>query len=235
MVKHKEYKYFSLLCGIFVASLLTSNLLSSAKIVDLGVEFFGFAFVLDAGTFLFPLCYIIGDVLTEVYGYQQTKKVIWIGFFCSLIFVLSVFVTGLLPPEKFWQQSVGQKSYDLVLGGVASGGIIVASLLAYLFGEFSNAMVLSKLKLLTSGKWLALRTIGSSLVGQVLDSGIFLLIASLFGVFPWELFWNLFITITFIKLFIEIVITPLTYFVVWFLKKTENKDSMEENLSFSPF
>ena len=232
MERVSNYKYFSLLCGVFVTSLLTSNLLSAAKIVDLGIKFLGFSLILDAGTFLFPFCYVIGDVLTEVYGYQQTKKVIWIGFFCSLIFTFSVYIVGILPAEKFWSEQVGQESYNLVLGGIASGGIIVASLLAYLFGEFSNAIVLSKLKILTSGRWLALRTIGSSLVGQFLDSSIFLLVASVFGIFTWELFWRLLVTITIVKLLIEIAITPLTYSIVFFLKKTEKKDVYDTKYSF---
>jgi uncharacterized integral membrane protein (TIGR00697 family) len=228
----KEYRYFPLLCGLFVTCLLTSNLLSSAKIVDLGLEVFSIAFVLDAGTLLFPVCYIIGDLLAEVYGYKKTRKIIWIGFFCSIIFTLSVYIVGLLSPEQSWQQRVGQQSYNQILGGIASGGIIIASLLAYLFGEFSNAMVLSKLKVFTAGKWFALRAIGSSVVGQFLDSFIFLFVASIFGVFPWELFWHLLVSIFVIKLAIEIAITPLTYLIAKFLKKAEQEDFYDKKTSF---
>ena len=231
----KQYKYLNLLCGLFVASLITSNLLSSAKIVDLGISVFGFAFIIDAGTFLFPLCYIIGDLLTEVYGYQQTKKIIWIGFFASVIFVLSVYFVGLLPAEKHWQEQVGQNSYNLILGAIASGGIMIASLLAYLCGEFANAMVLSKLKVVTEGKWLVLRMIGSSLIGQFLDSFVFIFIATLLKVFSWEIFWNLLITIIVAKLLIEIVLIPITYFVVHLLKKIEKEDFYDRKTSYNLF
>ena len=229
-MKNKEYRYISLLCGLFVASLLTSNLLSAAKIVDLNLSFGGFSLILDAGTFLFPLCYIIGDLLTEVYGYQQAKKVIWIGFFCSLVFVLSIYGVQQLPAEENWNEAGGQKAYDFLLGGIANGGIIIASLSAYLVGEFSNAFLLAKIKVATSGKYLALRTITSSLVGQSLDSFIFILVASLFAIFSWDLFWSLFFSITVVKLLIEIAMTPSIYLAASFLKKAEKVDIYDKDL-----
>ena len=231
----KEYKYYPLLCGLFVASLLTSNILSAAKIVDLGVSIFGTALVIDAGTFIFPLCYILGDLLTEVYGYKQTKKVIWVGFFSSLVLIGSVYFISLLPAESLWQETVGDTSYQKILGSIANGGIFIASLVAYLVGEFSNSAVLSKMKILTQGKMLWLRTMSSTFIGQFLDSLIFVLLACFLKVFPWEIFSNLVLTAFLLKVAFEFLFTPFLYLLARFLKKQEKLDTYDYKVSYNPF
>lgn len=230
----KNYKYYNLLCGIFVASLLISNILSSAKIVYLG-EFLGFSLVLDAGTFVFPLCYILGDIFTEVYGYNNGKKIIWAGFFSSIILVVCVYLIGLLPAETLWQESVGDIAYQNILGGIANGGIIIASLSAYLVGEFSNSIILSKMKVLTKGKWFVLRAFISTIIGQFLDSLVFIIIASFFGVFMWEIAFILLISIFIFKVFIEFVLLPITYAIVIVLKKAEQEDAYDFNTKYKIF
>lgn len=225
----KGYKYFSLLSGLFIASLLISNVLSSAKIVDLKF------IVLDAGTLLFPLCYILGDILTEVYGFYQAKKVIWTGFLCSTLMMIFVYLTGLLPPEAGWSHAVGETAYDLILGSIANGGIVVASLSAYLVGEFSNAIILSKLKVKTKGKFLWLRTMSSTVIGQLLDSLIFITVACSFGVFPWKIAISLLVSIFVFKVLIEFLFTPVLYLITDVLKKREGVDHYDTQVSYSPF
>ena len=169
---------------VFVTVLIVSNIASSAKIIDLKRSFFGLALAFDGGTLLFPISYVFGDVLTEVYGFKRSRRVIWYGFAMLAFSALILWIVKVLPGEATWQSYAGQQAYDAILGGMLSGGIVVASLLAYLVGEFANSMVLSRLKIATAGKHLWARTIGSTLVGQLLDSLIFIAIASAFGVFP---------------------------------------------------
>ena len=146
--------------------LLISNIASSAKIIDWGVSVAGLPLAFDAGTLLFPISYIFGDILTEVYGYAAGRRVIWAGFAMSALMGLTLWVVARLPGEANWQATAGQAAYDAILGGVSYGGIIVASLAAYFAGEFSNSFVLAKLKIATSGRFLWVRTIGSTLVGR---------------------------------------------------------------------
>nr|MCU0512675.1 queuosine precursor transporter [Anaerolineae bacterium] len=156
------YRYVDGVTALFVTVLLLSNLLSSAKIVDLSAA--GLPLVFDAGTLVFPISYIFGDILTEVYGYRRSRRVIWLGFLATALMGFFVWLTGVLPGEAGWQSYAGQGAYDAILGGIS--GLIVASLLAYTAGEFSNSYVLAKLKIATGGRWLWLRTISSTLVGQ---------------------------------------------------------------------
>ena len=188
-----RYRYFDRIMALFVAVLLVSNIASSAKIVDWGVSLLDLPLAFDAGTLLFPVSYIFGDVLTEVYGYRYGRRVIWTGFACSILMSATLWLVARLPGEAYWQANVGQAQYDAVLGGVSSGAIVIASLIAYWGGEFSNSFVMAKMKILTRGRWLWTRTIGSTLVGELVDSAAFIAISSLFGVFP----WSLFITLTF--------------------------------------
>lgn len=216
-------KHFAAITGIFVAVLLISNI-ASTKIVDL----FGI-FVFDGGTLLFPLSYIFGDVLTEVYGYKKARTVIWTGFFSAFLMSLVFFVVGALPAAGGW---VNQAAYDLILGVVPR--IVFASLIAYFAGEFSNSFVLAKMKIWSKGKNLWMRTIGSTLVGEGVDTLLFTFIA-FFGVLPTEVFLALVISNYVFKVGVEILFTPITYKVVNFLKKEEGVDVYDYKTDFSPF
>jgi queuosine precursor transporter len=233
--KTNNFKYLDILTVIFVLVLVLSNIASSAKIIDWGVSLGKLPLSFDAGTVLFPISYIIGDVLTEVYGYKRTRRIIWLGFgtlaFSAMVFWL---VQG-LPGEATWQASVGQESYDQILGSMSSGAIVVASLAGFLAGSFSNAIMMAFMKVLTKGKLLWTRTIGSSIIGQAFDTFAFIFIASALGVFPWSLFWSLTITNYIFKLIVEVVVTPITYWVVNTLKRREGVDIFDEDTNLSPF
>ena len=233
---HKAYKYFDLVMVLFVTVLIVSNIASSAKIVDWGISLFNrLPLSFDAGTLLFPISYIFGDILTEVYGYKSSRRVIWAGFsmlaMTSLVFAL----VRIMPGETGWQHTAGQAAYDQILGGISSGGIALASLGAFFAGEFSNSYVLAKLKLRTRGRWLWMRTIGSTLVGEAIDSLIFVSIATLTGVFSPEIFWGLTISNYIFKVMIEVIMTPATYWIIYLLKKWENEDYYDWNTDFNPF
>jgi len=232
-----RYKYFDLIVAFFVTVLLASNIASSAKIVDWGVSFFGVALVFDAGTMLFPLSYIFGDIITEVYGYRRGRRVIWIGFASAALLSLTLWLVGRMPPEANWQKNVGQESYYAILGGVSSGAIVIASLAAFWVGEFSNSYVLAKMKIRTRGRWLWSRTIGSTLVGQGLDTIVFVSIATLLKVpgFIPEIWLSLILTNYLFKCGVEAVMTPLTYQVVNRLKVLENEDFFDHETDFNPF
>ena len=219
---NKNYKYLSSISVFFVSVLLISNVASS-KIIDLKW------FIFDGGTLLFPLSYIFGDVLTEVYGYKRTRKVIWLGFFMALMMSLVFIVVGKLPGATGWNN---QNAYDLILG--LTPRIVLASLIAYSFGEFSNSFVLAKMKIWTNGKMLWARTIGSTIVGEFVDSIIFILIA-FWGVLPNSLLITLVISNYLFKTGIEVLFTPVTYKVINFLKKKENEDYYDIDTNFNPF
>ncbi|MDD2680631.1 MAG: queuosine precursor transporter [Patescibacteria group bacterium] len=219
---NKNYKYLSAISVFFVAVLLISNVASS-KIIDLGY------FVFDGGTLLFPLSYIFGDILTEVYGYQKTKQVIWLGFISALLMSLVFIVVGVLPAASDWHN---QDAYNKILG--LTPRIVIASLLAYSLGQFFNAFVLAKMKVLTKGKWLWLRTISSTVIGELVDSFLFIIIA-FFGILPNSLLITLIISNYIFKTVIEILFTPLTYKAVNFLKKREQEDYFDRETNFNPF
>ena len=231
----RTYKYYDLIMALFVTVLLVSNVASAAKIVDWGVSLFGVRLAFDAGTLLFPVSYVFGDVLTEVYGYRRSRRVIWTGFACLAAAALVLWVVRVLPGEEGWQSAVGEAAYVGVLGGMSSGGIVLASLVAYLAGEFSNSVVLARLKVATRGRWLWLRTIGSTLVGEGLDTVIFVTIASLARVFPWPAFASLVLTNYVFKVGVEAVMTPVTYRVTAALKQVEGVDWYDTDTDFNPF
>lgn len=197
----KAFNHLDTITSLFVTVLLISNV-TSTKIVALG------PFTFDGGTILFPLSYIFGDILTEVYGYSRSRKVIWLGFASALLMSLSFIVVGVLPPAADWHY---QTAYNQILGFTPR--IVVASLIAYFVGEFSNSFTLAKLKLLTRGKWLWMRTISSTLIGQVLDTGLFVLIAFT-GVVPNDLLLTIIVSNYLFKCGIEILFTPITYWVI---------------------
>jgi len=234
-MKSNCYKYYDFITAMFVAVLLISNIASAAKIIDWGGSIFGLPLAFDAGTLLFPVSYIFGDILTEVYGYKRARRTIWFGFFAAGLMALTFRIVGLMPGESMWEGYAGQAAYDAILGGVATGGIVVASLAAYAVGEFSNSYVLAKLKVATEGRWLWVRTIGSTLVGEGVDTVIFVVVAGAFGVFPWEIALSLITANYIFKVSIEVILTPVTYMTVGFLKKTEREDYYDRDTNFNPF
>jgi len=228
----RSYRYLDLVMALFVTVLIISNIASSAKIVDWGISIFFLPLAFDAGTILFPVSYIFGDVLTEVYGFRRSRRVIWTGFGCLALTAVVLWLVRLMPGESIWQVQTGQAAYDAILGGLTSGGIVLASLLAYLAGEFMNSMVLARLKVATGGKWLWMRTIASTLVGEGVDSIIFVGVSCLTGVFPWSLFWTLTVTNYIFKTLVEVIMTPFTYLVVNKLKKAEQEDYFDTHTRF---
>jgi uncharacterized integral membrane protein (TIGR00697 family) len=230
-----QYKHLDVVMAFFVAVLIVSNVASSAKIVDLGFSLFGIRLAFDGGTLLFPLSYVFGDILTEVYGFRAGRKVIWTGFaalgLSSLIFLL----LRHLPGDAEWEGYAGSAAYDAILGGMSGGGIALASLLGYWVGEFSNSDLLSRMKVAMGGRFLWVRTIGSTLVGQLLDTLVFVLIATLAGVFGWALFASLVLTNYLLKCGIEALMTPLTYGAVHILKKAEGIDTYDRGVRYNPF
>ncbi|MFA5778447.1 MAG: queuosine precursor transporter [Candidatus Paceibacterota bacterium] len=218
----KNYKYLTAISVFFVSVLLISNV-ASTKIVDLKW------FVFDGGTLLFPLSYIFGDILTEVYGYKRSRGIIWLGFFMALIMSVVFIVVGKLPADASWGNQV---AYDAILG--LTPRIVLASLIAYFCGEFSNSFILAKMKILTKGRWLWTRTIGSTLVGELVDSSLFILIAFV-GIFPGSLLFTLIVSNYIFKTAVEVLFTPITYKIVRFLKKRENEDYYDTDTNFNPF
>jgi queuosine precursor transporter len=234
-LENRSFRYLNTITALFVTVLIISNIASSAKIIDWGFSIAGIPLAFDAGTLLFPISYIFGDILTEVYGYRRSRRVIWLGFSCLAITSVVLWVVKILPGEATWQSYAGQAAYDAILGGMSTGGIVAASLLAYLIGEFTNSVVLAKMKVATKGSWLWMRTIGSTLVGEGIDTLAFIAIASFFGVFPWALFWTLVVTNYLFKVGVEVLMTPVTYLVVGWLKHSEKVDYFDTETNFSPF
>ncbi len=231
-VSPKQYHYYDLVMALFVTILLLSNVLSSAKIIDLG-RLGGFKIIFDAGTLVFPISYIFGDILTEVYGYQRARRVIWAGFGAMILFGFFIWLAGILPGEDQWDADVGQNSYSLILGGFP--GLIFASLTAYWIGNFSNSYVMAKMKVFLQGRFVWLRTIFSTLIGQGVDTTSFILIATLLGVFPPEIIVPLIATNYLLKVSIEVIMTPITLQAIKFLKDAEQEDYYDRETNFNPF
>lgn len=231
----KQHRFFDLIMAVFVTVLVVSNIASSAKIVDWGFSISGLPMAFDAGTILFPISYIFGDILTEVYGYKRSRRVIWTGFVCLALSAVTFWIVSVLPGEAAWQEYAGDAAYNAILGGMSSGGIVLGSLAGYLTGEFTNSIILAKLKVITGGRWLWLRTIGSTIFGQLVDTVIFVVVATAFGVFPWSLFFTLTVTNYIFKCLVEALMTPLTYLVVNRLKKAETEDYFDRDTNFNPF
>ncbi|MFH1587860.1 MAG: queuosine precursor transporter [Candidatus Diapherotrites archaeon] len=215
-------RFLAPITGLFVAVLIISNIVST-KIVDLGL------LVFDGGTLLFPLSYIFGDILTEVYGYKKSRQVIWTGFIALIMMSVTFWLIGLLPAASDW---LNQEAYDLILGIMPR--IVLGSIIAYFAGEFSNSFVLAKMKIWSKGKHLWQRTIGSTLIGEGIDSVLFVLIAFL-GVLPNELLIMVMVSNYVFKVGIEVMLTPITYLVVGFLKKKEQVDVYDYKTDFNPF
>lgn len=212
---------FVLVAAVFITSLITANIIA-VKLIDVA------GLVLPAAVIIFPLSYIFGDVLTEVYGYRQARRVIWLGFLCNLVAVAAIWVAQLLPPAQFWE---AQGAYERILGYTPR--LLVASFLAYLVGEFANSFVLARLKIATGGRWLWTRTIGSTLIGQGLDSLIFMTLAFA-GTIPDAQLAAAIITQWLFKTAYEVAATPLTYQVVNSLKRREGLDVFDRGTRFNP-
>jgi len=220
---HLKYSHwFIIVVALFVTCLITANIIA-VKLISV------FGLVLPAAIIIFPISYILGDVLTEVYGYRQARRVIWLGFSCNLILVVAVWLGQLLPGASFWD---GQAAYERILGYTPR--ILGASFVAYLVGEFSNSFVLAKMKIATNGRWLWTRTIGSTLVGQGLDSLVFITLA-FGGTIPLSALASAITTQWLAKSIYEAAVTPVTYKVVNFLKRQEGLDVYDYDTQFSPF
>lgn len=232
---NRPYRYYDLIMVLFVTVLLLSNIASSAKIIDWGVSLFGLPLAFDAGTILFPISYIFGDVLTEIYGFRRSRRVIWAGFAALIFSSIVLAIVKVLPGESAWQTYAGQEAFDSILGGMSTGGIVIASLVAYLVGEFTNSVALAKIKVKTEGRFLWLRTISSTLIGQGFDTLIFISVATLFGVFPWIIWGSLVVSNYIFKVGIEALMTPATYWIIAKLKKAESEDYFDRDTRFKFF
>lgn len=207
------------IAAIFVTCLITANVIA-VKVIGIG------AIVLPAAIIIFPLSYIFGDILTEVYGYRWARRVIWLGFACNLVFVFFAWVGQLLPAADFWG---GQGAYESILGYTPR--LLAASFCGYLAGEFANSFIMAKMKVMTRGRWLWSRTISSTIVGQGLDTVIFIIIAFI-GTPSFAPIMILYHWLA--KIIIEAAATPLTYVAVNFLKKKESVDTYDHQTNFNP-
>lgn len=216
------YRCFDLVSAAFVAVLIISNI-GSTKVLCLG------PFTFDGGTLLFPVAYILGDIVTEVYGYARSRRVIWTGFAWLIVTAVLLAVIDALPAAADWPL---QESFHAILGQAPR--IVLASLIAFFAGEFSNSYILARLKVFTAGRHLWLRTIGSTLIGEALDTVIFLFIA-FWGVWPPELWLAVALSNYVFKVGVEVCCTPATYFFCRALKRREGIDHFDRATNFNPF
>ena len=222
MPTHANWRYFDVAVALFVAALLTANIIA-VKLIQIG------PLILPAGVVIFPVSYILGDILTEVYGYRHARRAIWLGFLGNLIAVAAIYLAGLLPAPVFWQ---GQDAYNTILGFTPR--LLLASFVAYLFGEFSNSAVLAKMKVWSQGRHLWARTISSTIVGQGLDSLVFIMIA-FGGLMAGSELAVAILSQWLFKSAYEVLATPLTYVVVNTLKRVEGVDAYDRSTSLNPF
>lgn len=218
----KHYKYFSVITGIFSACLVISNILDS-KFFQIGQTVF------PAGIILFPVVYVFGDVFTEVYGYSQSRKAIWTGFFSLLILIVSLEIARRLPAATFWQN---QSAFDSILGKVPR--IAIASIVAYFSGEFVNSFTLAKLKVRQVGKAMPVRFIASTVTGQAVDTFVFIVIAFA-GSMEVSAMAQVFLSAWIFKVVWEVVALPISLPLVKWLKKAENEDYYDNDTNFNPF
>ncbi|WP_456448005.1 queuosine precursor transporter [Deinococcota bacterium DY0809b] len=221
----KTYRYLDLITAAFVAVLIISNV-AATKVVVLG------PFTFDGGTLLFPLAYIFGDVLTEVYGYARSRRVIWTGFALLALASLTFSAVAALPALADPEVAPFARAFDLLFGLVPR--IVLGSLLAYWAGEFANSYVLARMKVRSRGRFFGARALGSTLVGQAVDTGLFLLVAFA-GLYPPYVLGLMFASNYVFKVGVEVVLLPLTYAVVGALKRAENEDYFDTHTDFNPF
>jgi uncharacterized PurR-regulated membrane protein YhhQ (DUF165 family) len=245
--EERNYKYYDFIMAAFVTVMLCSNLISAPKRATIGGLVFG------AGVIFFPISYVFGDILTEVYGYARSRRVVWAGFAASLFAALMSYVTLQLPPDPSWSmgsvprgseeafrelppefQWTKQRIWETVFGNTPR--IVIGSLLGFLAGEFANSYTLAKMKIWTRGKYLWTRTIGSTIVGELVDSCIYLHVAFLGqSDWPMEKIWMVLGANYVLKVLNEVLMTPLTYWIVGFLKRVENEDYYDVDTDFTPF
>ncbi|HEY8462495.1 MAG TPA: queuosine precursor transporter [Bacillota bacterium] len=227
-MERRNYKYFDLILGLFVAILLISNIVS-VKAVKIPIPWLNTALTFDGGTLLFPFSYIFADILTEVYGYERSRRVIWSGFAGLVLMAAVVWLVGRIPADPLWEH---QQAYEAVL--MTAPRIALASIVAYFSGEFANSYILSRLKVITRGKRLWVRTIGSTLVGELLDSVVFVY-GAFWGVWEHSLIVSVFVSNYIFKTGYEIVVTPLTYLITGWLKRAEQEDHYDVDADYNPF
>jgi uncharacterized integral membrane protein (TIGR00697 family) len=219
------YRYVDLITASFVAVLLISNIAAIKAFRVAGLTF-------DGGAFIFPVSYIFGDILTEVYGYRRSRRVIWTGFVWLIIMNAVIALTVAMPPDPSWNQDIGDEAFRRVMG--LSPRLAAAGILGYFWGEFSNSYVLAKMKIWTEGRLLWARTIGSTVVGELVDTALFCTIA-FWGILPGGTIVNYTLTGYVYKTAVEIVMTPVTYAVIAFLKREEHEDVYDRETDFNPF
>ena len=228
--KARTYRYFDLVMVAFVVVLVCSNLIGPAKAAQLDLPLIG-AVTFGAGVLFFPISYIFGDILTEVYGYARARRVIWTGFAALLFAAIMAAVIVALPPAPTWEN---QKVYEIAFGN--TWRIAGASMIAYFCGEFVNSFVLAKMKIMTRGRWLWTRTIGSTIFGEAIDSALFYPLAFYgAGIFPDDRLPQIMLAQFVTKVGVEVVFTPLTYKIVNWLKRAENEDYYDRHTDFNPF
>jgi uncharacterized integral membrane protein (TIGR00697 family) len=223
-----HYRYYDFVMAAFVVVLVCSNLIGPAKIAQMDLPLLG-TITFGAGVLFFPISYVFGDVLTEVYGYARSRRVIWAGFAGLAFASVMSYVVVALPPAPFWKN---QDAYEIAFG--STWRISLASMIAYFVGEFVNSYVLAKMKLWTQGRWLWTRTIGSTLAGEAVDSALFYTIAFA-GLWSPDLLVKVMLTQYVLKTSWEVVMTPVTYRVVGFLKRVEHEDYFDRDTDFTPF
>jgi uncharacterized integral membrane protein (TIGR00697 family) len=229
----RRYRYYDLVLAGFVAVLLCSNLIGTAKVSEVALPIVGTAFVFGVGNIFFPISYIFGDVLTEVYGYARARRVIWAGFMAMVFASVMAWVVVNLPvsdTEPF--NATLQPAIEVVFG--YTWRIAVASIAAFWVGDFVNAYVLARMKVLTRGRWLWTRTIGSTIVGQGVDSLIFYPLAFA-GIWTGRTLFAVIAFNWFFKVMVEVVMTPATYAIVGWLKRNEHEDYYDTDTNFTPF
>ncbi|HLX24652.1 MAG TPA: queuosine precursor transporter [Usitatibacter sp.] len=226
----RSFKYYEFVMAAFVTILICSNLIGPAKIAQLDLPVIG-TITFGAGVLFFPISYVFGDVLTEVYGYARSRRVIWAGFAGLAFASVMSYVVVALPPAPFWHN---QGAYEVAFG--LTWRIALASMVAYFAGEFVNSFVLAKMKIMTSGRWLWTRTVGSTIFGEGVDSMIFYPLAFYgSGIIPDDKLPMVMLAQFVAKVTVEVVFTPATYWIVGFLKRTEQEDYYDRDTKFTPF
>lgn len=223
--QERRHRYVDIITASFVAVLLISNVAALKVFVLWGRPF-------DGGAFIFPISYIFGDILTEVYGYQRSRRVIWTGFFWLLVMNVVMGLTIAMPPDPEWDRAIGNDNFRRVFS--LTPRLAAAGILGYFWGEFTNSYVLAKMKIWTQGRHLWMRTVGSTLVGELVDTALFCVVA-FWGVMSPQTIVDYTITGYLYKTLVEVVMTPVTYAVVGFLKREEHEDYYDYETRFNPF
>jgi uncharacterized integral membrane protein (TIGR00697 family) len=230
MSQPRTYRYYELVMAAFVTVLVCSNLIGPAKIAQIDAPLLG-TLTFGAGVLFFPISYVFGDILTEVYGYARSRRVIWTGFAALAFAAIMAWVIVKLPPAPFWHN---QGAYEIAFG--STWRIAIASLIAFVCGEFVNSFVLAKMKIATAGRWLWTRTIGSTIFGEGVDSLLFYPLAFYdSGIIPNDKLPLVMLSQFVVKVGVEIVFTPATYKIVGWLKRAEHEDYYDRNTDFNPF